>query len=158
MIEAYKCFNEGLFNLYNERFEVGIVYHLNNEIKFHKNGFHMCKNLEDTLRYFDSFNNNIEIAKVRGFGNIDKYDDYYNEFFDMYATEYMIIDHILTRKEIIEYTSNMSEMGLKRFLSLYRLNNEELAYFREKYRYNSMIMNTIQFYQNNLQLIKKIKK
>ena len=116
----------------------------------------MCANLEDTLRYFDSFNNSIDIAKVEGFGKIDKYSDEYNEFFNMYATEYMKIIHVLTRSEIIDYTRNISEMQLKRFLSLYRLTDLELNYFKEKYQNNDMITRTIFYYQNSgKKLIKK---
>lgn len=157
MIEAYKCFNDGLINQYGEKFEVGVVYHIDNKIRFHENGFHMCTNLEDTLRYFDSFNNEVNIAKVEGFGNFDKYSDEYNEFFDMYATEYMKIIHVLTRDEIINYTKNISEMQLKRFLSLYKLNELELKYFKDKYQNNDMIMKTIYYHQTKVEkLIKRI--
>ena len=158
MIEAYKCFREGLINRYGEKFTIGEVYHIDNEILFRKNGFHMCVNLEDTLRYFDSFEENIDIAKVYGFGKINKYDDEYNEFFDMYATEYMIIDHVLTREEIISYTNHISEMQLKRFLSLYKLNDLELEYFKEKCKKNIMLMQTIDYYQGNHEKIKLLKK
>ena len=155
MIKAYKCFNEGLVNIYGNKFETGVIYHANNDIKFQKNGFHMCANLEDTLRDFDSFKENIDIAIVRGFGHISKYDDEYNEFFNMYAAEYMIIDHILTRKEIINYTLNISEMQLKRFLSLYCLTNDELKYFKEKYKNNYMLTWTINYYQDSKRKILK---
>lgn len=157
MIEAYKCFNDGLVNQYGIKFQIGIVYHATDDIKFQKNGFHMCKNLEDTLRYFDSFNNNIEIAKVCGFGNIDKYEDEYNEFFDMYATEYMIINHVLTREEIVNYTNHISDMALKRFLSLYKLNKCELEYFKEKYKNNYMLMSTIDYFQKEEKILIKKK-
>ena len=54
---GYKCFNENLTNRYNTKFEIGKIYHVNGNIKFgnNGNGFHICKNLEDTLRYFNSF-------------------------------------------------------------------------------------------------------
>ena len=65
----------------------------------------MCLNLEDTLRYFDSFNSKILIAKVIGFGNYDKY----NEFFDMYSTEYMLM-------ETINYYQNSSRVNKSKLL------------------------------------------
>ena len=60
---GYKCFNENLINRYGTKFEIGKIYHANGNIKFGNkgNGFHLCKNLEDTLRYFKSFNYKINI-------------------------------------------------------------------------------------------------
>lgn len=158
MIEAYKCFNSGLIDQYGQKYQIGKIYHADNKIKFHKNGFHMCTNLEDTLRYFDSFEEDIDIATVSGFGNFDKYDDEYNEFFDMYATEYMLIKHVLTRDEIIAYASGISEMRLKRFLSLYKLNDFELHYFKEKCKKSRMLLETINYYQENHEKTKLLKK
>ncbi len=58
---GYKCFNSDLTNRYGSKFEVGKTYHAKGDIKFgnNGNGFHMCKNMEDTLRYFDAFNDNV---------------------------------------------------------------------------------------------------
>ena len=129
MVEGYKCFKKGLVSQFGDSFEVGKIYHYGNDIKFNKSGFHMCANLEDTLRYFDTFNEEIDIASVIGYGNINHYDDEYNEFFDMYAVEYLKICHLLTREEIINYALNLPIMQLKRFLSLYKLTREELELF-----------------------------
>ena len=77
-------FNDDLTNRYGTKFEVGKTYHANGDIKFGNdgNGFHMCKNIEDTLRYFDAFNDNIRIClKVNFYSNdnILKCIKYYQE-------------------------------------------------------------------------------
>ena len=150
MINGYKCFNSGLVNQYGVKFYPKVIYHADGEIKFQQNGFHMCKKLEDTLRYFDSFNNSIEIANVIGFGRSHEYDDEYNEFFDMYATEYMIIRHVLNREEIMSYALKLSPMAMKRFISLYRLNEFELEIFKRKFYNDCYIMSSINYYQENM--------
>ena len=157
MINGYKCFNEGLINQYGLKFEPNTIYHEDRDVKFHHGGFHMCTNLEDTLRYFDAMNNKVDIAKVTGFGKIDKYNDEYNEYFDMYATEYMIIDYVLTREEIINYSLGLSHMGLKRFVSSYKLTEEEIELFLQRYSRDSVIRDAIEYYQkgNNKVYIKK---
>lgn len=94
MIIGYKCFDVGLINRYGMKFDVGKDYHVSNEIKYQNNGFHMCTNLEDTLRYFDAMNGEVEIAKVIGYGSIDEYDDEYNGFYEMYAVENIRVLHI----------------------------------------------------------------
>lgn len=97
---GYKCFNDDLTNRYGTKFEVGKTYHANGDIKFGNdgNGFHMCKNIEDTLRYFDAFNDNIRICLVYGFGEFNEYDDEYNGYYDMYSYEYLTILKELSRE------------------------------------------------------------
>lgn len=148
MVNGYKCFNKDLTSRYGDVFEIGKTYHSMGEIKFNKNGFHMCTNLEDTLRYFDAFNEEVDIANVVGYGKVDKYDDEYNEFFDMYATEYLIINHIMSHDEIINYALNLPPYRLKRFLSLYKLSKEELVMFRDRFSKEMMIMSTLDYYQD----------
>ena len=148
-VEGYKCFNEGLINRYCFSFEVDKEYHIDGDIKYQSNGFHMCKNLEDTLRYFDTFNENVDIAKVVGYGEVYTYDDEYNGFYDMYATEYIKLLQVLSRKEIINYALNLPEEQVKRFISLYKLNNDEILLFNEKFnKFNDVLM-AIEYYQEH---------
>ena len=148
MVKGYKCFKKGLINQFGSKFEIGKVYKDDKEIRFQHGGFHMCTYLEDTLRYFDAFNEEIEIAEVIGYGKVDKYDDEYNEFFDMYSVENIIICHVLTHEEIINYAYNLPPMRLKRFLSLYRLNKNELELFRKKFYKDYLIMKVLDYYQD----------
>ena len=143
MFNGYKCFNKGLINRYGDKFEIGKLYHNENVIKFGNdgNGFHVCKRLEDTLRYFDAMNDEIDIAKVICHGTYDDYeDDYYG---------YMLIEKVLTRDEIIDYGLNLYENRAKRFISLFRLTPEEIQLFKEKYYRNIDLLNAIAYYQEN---------
>ena len=67
----------------------------------------------------------------------------------MYATEYMMIEHVLEREEITSYALHLSSVRLKRFLSLYKLNQFEIEIFKRKYYKDSFIMPTIDYYQSN---------
>ena len=148
MVQGFKCFKKGLINRYGMIFELGKVYHDDKEIKFHQSGFHMCTNLEDTLRYFDAFNEEVDIASVIGSGKINKYDDEYNGFYDMYSVEYLQVCHVLTRDEIMSYVLDLPPMRVKRFISLYKLSKEELLIFYDKYYNNIPITNALNYYQN----------
>ncbi len=118
----------------------------------------MCTNLEDTLRYFDAMNQNVDICKVVGYGNIEKYDDEYNGFYDMYAVEYMKILYVLTREQIIDYIVKLPIERIQRFISLYKLNPDEIDMFKEKYQNIPMILMTIEYYQENNKKVYQKKK
>ena len=47
----------------------------------------MCSNIEDCFRYVCA--DKSIIAEVIGFGDIQKYDDEYYGYFDMYVCEYL---------------------------------------------------------------------
>ena len=149
MFKGYKCFDKGVINRYGTRFEIGKIYHCDNTIKFGNNGhgFHVCKRLEDTLRYFDAMNEEIDMAKVTCYGNYQEYEDDYNEYYDMYAFEYMIIDEIMSREAIITYGLKLSEIRVKRFISQIKLTTEEIMLFKEKFKYNDNVLKTISYYQ-----------
>ena len=147
MINGFKCFNKGLINSYGEVFLEGGLYHMSGDIKFQKNGFHMCRNLEDTLRYFDGFNSEVDIASVQGYGVINKYSDEYNGFYDMYAVEYLKIVHILSRREIIKYVLNLPPYRVCRFVSLFKLNADEINLFYNVFAKEIEVIKTIEYYQ-----------
>ena len=149
MFKGYKCFNRGLTNRYGKQFEVGVPYHCTNEIKFGNdgNGFHVCKRLEDTLRYFDAMDNSVDIAKVTCDGKYDSFEDDYNGYYDMYAFEYLFIEKVLTRDEIIAYALNLYDMQVKRFISQFRLTDDEISLFKQKFHNNIAVLNTIAYYQ-----------
>ena len=146
---GYKCFNKGLINRYGKKFEIGRVYHSEGETKFgiDGNGFHMCERLEDTLRYYDAMNKDVDICIVNCYGNYDTKNDYYYDYFDMYAYEYMEIQRVLSRDEIIAYALNLQGFQAERFLSLYRLTPFEIELFKDHFRGNNSILNVIAYYQ-----------
>ena len=150
MISGYKCFDKGLKTHYGDELEVGKVYHVKDNIRFQQSGFHMCQNLEDTLRYFDAFNDEVVVASVTGFGKINEYEDDYNGFYNMYAVEYLLINRILSHEEIIDYALHLPPYRVKRFISLFKLMPDEIKLFQEKYANESDVLNTIDYYQNGI--------
>ena len=146
-IIGYKCFNKDLTNNYGLKFEVGKTYTTTNKVEFKKNGFHMCKRLEDTLRFFDFKNNNISICLVKGSGNIKEGIDEYYGYYEMYSVETIEIIKELTRKEIIDYAINLNTDCIKRFITCFSLTSIEISYFKEKFKNNNQIIDYIEYYQ-----------
>jgi len=151
MIYGYKCFKKGLINSYGVSFQVGETYHSSGKVIFgtNGNGFHMCERLEDTLRFFDTFKEEIDVCRVVGFGDSVKRSDEYNEYYDMYVCEKMYIVKKLTREEIISYGLNLSGTRLIRFLSLFKLDDIEKKIFLEKFAGDKLVGEYIDYYQNN---------
>ena len=81
VVTGFKAFDSKTNNRYGMHFEEKKVYSVDGNIKFGTcgNGYHMCTNLEDTLRYVDNYDD-IVIGEVVGFGDIDQYDDEYNGY------------------------------------------------------------------------------
>ena len=151
MIYGYKCFKKDLVNNYDDKFEVGKVYQAFGNVKFgvNGNGFHMCERLEDTLRFFDTFSEEVDICSVIGFGECILRNDEYNDYYDMYVCEKMYIVKKLTREEIVLYGLNLCEMRLMRFLSLFKLNDNEKNMFRSKFNGHLLINEYIDYYQDD---------
>ena len=151
MFKAYKCFDKGLKNRYGDTFEIGKVYHASKDIKYgiNGNGFHVCLNMEDTLRFFDALNEEVDICEVSCFGKSQRKDDEYYGYYDMYCVENIIINRILERNEIIEHALDLSYNQAIHFISTYRLITEEIELFKEKNKNNLTIMNYIRYYQEN---------
>lgn len=145
----YKCFNKGLINKYGYVYKLDTIYHVDKEIKFGNNGhgFHMCERLEDTLRYFNAMEIEPDICLVSGFGKYALYEDEYYGYYDMYAFEYMYIDKLLTRNEVITYALNLPDYRVVRFISLYLLKPEEIELFIQKFKNNSTVLAYIDYYQ-----------
>lgn len=143
-ITGYKAFNKDMTNRYGTKFLIGILYTSNGIVKFKNNGFHLCKNFEDTLRYFDAFNEQINICKVSGFGNIDKYNNEYYGYLDMYAVEKLYIDKLLNRNEILEMAKDLPNYRLEKFVSLYKLTQEEIDFLKP---FSDDVDSAIKYYQ-----------
>ena len=149
VVFGYKCFNEDLTNRYGFKFEIGNSYKVDGIIRFgiKGNGFHMCERLEDTLRYFDAMNLEVSICEVVGNGNIVSFCDEYNGYYDMYSVEEMTILRKIERDEIISMILDVNEFRVIRFLQLYKLNEEEIKLFQDKFRHNIEILDVIDYYQ-----------
>lgn len=148
-IIAYKAFDEGLVNRYGDKFEIGKIYMINGPVKWGNNGhgFHMCINPENCFRYFDS--ETCELALVRGFGEMQCYDDEYNAYYDMYVCEGMEILRVLNREEIIDMALNLYNYRIKNFLKTFKLSKEEIEIFKIIYGNEEDILNHIYYYQED---------
>lgn len=131
MIFGYKAFNSDRTNRYGQVFEACKFYDSNDKnIKFQKTGFHFCKRLEDTLRYYDGFSD-IKIARVVGIGKIDEYEDNYYGYYEMYSAEKIYISRFLSRNEIYQYIFDIAKNNsyfndrVIRFVSGFKINEEE---------------------------------
>lgn len=137
-INGYKSFDKYHKNRYGIYMEEGKTYHTDGIIKFgiNGNGFHFCKYLEDTIRYQmekDDEVINPVIAQVTGFGKIVETNDKVYDYYNLYAAEYITINKFLSRKEIINYALNLGIIGMHRFVSQYKLSDEEIKLFKGKY-------------------------
>ena len=158
-IKGYKAFNVDLTNRYGSSFEVGKRYSVDANAVFgnHGNGFHFCKNIEDTFRYFPAIEEKISVCLVKGTGEIAIYEDEYNGYYDMYSSENIEIIKQLTRDEIIEIGLNLNSLRVCRFIQCFKLNNEEIELFKEKFFDNIRVIQFINYYQlNDKEAFKKI--
>ena len=146
-IRGYKCFNKDLTNSYGIKFSIGKIYVASGVIKFgnNGNGFHICKNIEDTFRYFDT--NNVSVCEVIGSGRFVEKFDYYYEYYDMYCVEKLKIIKELSSEEIINIGLSLNEIRVKRFLSTFILLDEEIELFKNKFKNKRDILNVIAYYQ-----------
>lgn len=128
---GYKVFYKGLIDSFGNKHTIGAKYKLDGEVKWSQNGFHFCKRPEDTLRNFDDFNNELEIALIQASGNIIGYDDEYYGYYDMFASsEYKII-RVMSREEIVREVLNSKNIfRQKRLLERMRLTEEQLKLFK----------------------------
>lgn len=152
-IRGYKAFNEDLSNRYGSEFKTGEIYQVSGSISFgvRGNGFHFCKRLEDTLRYFDAMDDNIQIAEVIGRGSIvEYYDDYYG-YYDMYVASELEVVKVLSREEIVmPYVFSKNDDRVRRFVSGFRLTFDEKQMFRQVYSKCVSILQAIDYYQDGV--------
>lgn len=151
-IQGYKAFSLDHNNCYGVHFEVG-QYHIDGPIVFGTNGtgYHFSKNLEDTIRFAGDPDpkgvRDVAIAVVIGSGDIVESYDSYGGFYELYSASDLEIVKFLTREEIIEIGLSLTGMRLKRFVSYFKLEEEELKYFTG---INLDIDLAIDYYQKNI--------
>lgn len=152
-VKGYKAFNKDHTNRHGMIFESGKTYRAEGPISFGNNslaGFHLCQNLEDTLRYFPAMKEEITIAQVTGRGDIVEYFDNYYDYYDMYAVEELTIEKFLTRREIIRkflFDNDMYTDRVCRFTQRFKLTSDEIELFKLRYGTNIKIMDYIAYYQ-----------
>jgi len=143
MIRGYKAYYKGLINQFGEKHEIGHIY-TTEEVAYEKSGFYFCPYLEDTLRFYNGLEEEIDIALVEGFGQIREfYDDYYETA--SFASTGLRVLSVLTREEIIRYALKLNELRLHKFIAGYRLTEPEIEIFRKK---GTSVEDYIEFYQH----------
>lgn len=148
-MDGYKCFNSNFTNNSNELIRTNTTYVLQDKLKIKKNGFHFCKRLEDTLRYFDGLKEDIIICKVKALGDIIWYEDNYYDYYDIGCTNKIYISNPLSREEIMSYADNLIDIRFIRFIQGYKLTKEEKEYFKNKYINNRLVINYLKYYQED---------
>ena len=161
IIKGFKAFNAGLISVYDFTFEENKCYHVEGEVVYRKNGFHFCEHLEDTLKYYTNTNNDVDIAKVIGFGKVIKkeVEGFSTDDYEVCVASDIKILNKLTREEIIEemqkHQYNLTRMT--RFITCYKLTDEEIKELTENFEYD--ILNSyIEYYQYGDKDTKKRKK
>lgn len=151
-LEGYKAFKKGLFNRYGVQFKEHQDYVVDlqgEDLKYgnNGNGFHFAKRLEDCLRYYNGFEEEIDIAKVVSLGDFkESFDDYYG-YYDLYVTNHLYIDHVMTREEILNYIIGVNNFRVVRFIQGYKLTPLEIMELLKKYPNDNSIIDAIKYYQ-----------
>ena len=150
-MDGYKTFHKGMKNRYGKTFQEGRIYEIEGPLKFgpNGNGIHFCKNLEDTLRFFPAMEEEVVITEVTALGDLVEYTDDYNDYYDMFCTNKIRINHIMTREEIIKMYLNMTDYRVIRFVSGFRLTSDEIELFKIRYSSEISILDAIAYYQEN---------
>lgn len=149
MVIGFKCFNKGLVTRYGDVLEVSKEYTSDYKPKFGTRGFHFCTNMEDSFRYFDCFNDEVDVCIVIGSGIIEAHNDEYNGYYDMYSCERIKILKKLTREEVICIALNLDEIRAKRFVSSFGLTKNEIELFKNKFFYSRFVLDAIAYYQED---------
>ncbi len=148
-IKGFKAFYRDMTNNYGMKYEEGKTYYAANEAKFglKGNGFHFCKNIEDTFRFIDDAE--PKIARVTATGDIEEGFDDYNGYYDMYAATTITINHILTREEVVDELCKRPVHGTIRTIECgYHFTKEELEIIRKHFRQNVSLEKYIDYYIN----------
>ncbi len=147
---GYKAFYKNLKNSYGFSFQIGKHYHIDGEIKFGTtgNGFHFCKNIEDTFRYVGGLEEEFEVCQVLGSGTIVEFQDEYYGYYNMYACSDLVILRKLSREEILHLAYRMTPTSLERFFQGFMLTPEEIVYFQENIDLQRQdLQKTLAYYQ-----------
>lgn len=149
-IRGYKAFNANLTNRYGVSFEEGKKYSVDGHAVFgnHGNGFHFCRRLEDTLRYFDAMDGEVLIAEVVGSGDMVEYSDEYYGYYDMYAATELEVLRVLSREDIIKKYLSVPSPRMVRFVQGFRLDPLEKELMRCYYSDDINVLNAISYYQD----------
>jgi len=147
-IVGYKSLDKDFKTSNGVQLEVGKLYIAEGRIKAGPsgNGYHMCKNIEDTFRYCNALTEETHICKVVGSGKIDFYEDTYYDY-EIMAAERMKILKLLSREEVLKEGLALNWYRAERFVSTFKLNEVEIEAFKAKYQNKQNVLDAIAYYQ-----------
>lgn len=158
MIKGYKVFIgnvDNFVNNFNQVFEAGKIYEVKGQLEPKNLGYHFALRLEDTLRYGNASEEDIVVCEVTALGNVIEYEDEYYGYYDLYVTDKLRIDKILSRKEILDYACRLPDYRLIRFIATMKLNDEEVKLFLNR---ETEVLKYIDYYHYGNKEAFKIKK
>ena len=145
-IEGYKVFNSDFTTMGGISFSVGMHRHVDGFIKagpIDGNGFHLCKNFEDTFRFIRK---NPILCEVIGYGIISQeYTDDYNEYDGIYACSDLYVKRVVSREEIVEMAKKLDGYRLERIIRTYDMTDEEIEEI-ENVKNDKMLKKFIDYY------------
>ena len=133
-IKGYKAFHKDMTDHRGKHYVEGEVYSMKDPSKLEREeGFHFSKRLEDSLRGYHGIEEDIVVAEVTSLGLVRRDQDDEYGYYDMYYTNSIRIDRVLTREEILAIFLKMEpNERVERFLKSYKLTEPEIEIFREK--------------------------
>ena len=148
-IKGYKVFSKGRINRYGKVYEEGKHYHVDGKIVFgnYGNGIHFCKKMEDTFRYVDAVNNQVEVAEVIGSGEMVEFNDEYYGYYDMYAVRKLYIRRFISREEMIKMMLEVDENRAFRFIQFFPLSDDEKEMFKLAYASKEKVLDGNSYYK-----------
>lgn len=150
-MRGYKAMNYDYSSRFGDTYEIGKTYTKEGQIIYQKNGFHFCVNPEDTLRYFNGFND-FRMALVNGEGDLYERIDEEYEFYGCYVCRTLTFIREIPREELFNIIINSNEIRVKRFVTLSELSEEEKE--EVLYRYPNL-KEIIDYYQNKEFVLKR---
>ena len=153
-IKGYKALTKNMESRYKDKYEIGKTYSVEGILKFgygglNGNGIHFCERIEDTLKYFDSKEDDIIITEVTSLEDNDVFCEEDQDFALMFAARKLRFDRIVPRQEIIITFLTTPYYRTERFLQFYKLTKEEIKLYKEVYQDDTYIMNIIKYYQEH---------
>lgn len=82
-------------------------------------------------------------------GEISVRNDEYYGYYDQYSSSYLKLLKELSRDEIISYAKQIrhNDIALERFIRDFYLTQEEIDYFRNKYKRNPHVLHTLDYFK-----------
>lgn len=146
---GFKAFNGDCTNRYGKKFLEGVEYSFDGQLQYGSsdNGFHFCNNLEDTFRFFDSFNDEVIIGKIVADDKIISTDDTFYGYYGLCVTNRIKVLKFMSREEVVDYGLSLVGDRLYRFIRGYKLTPDDIKMFQDKFSDDYIAIANIEYYQ-----------